>query len=125
MKLGAPARSLKSLEKTADKWFSYYIRLRDADSTGQVKCVTCGSTFHWNELDCGHFSTRNHKINRYREQNCHPQCTSCNQFKKGEQFKHGQYIDKKYGPGTADFIMSLEHQIFKRTPYDLECIIQE
>ena len=125
MKLGTKARSLSSLEKTADKWFSLYIRLRTADENGMVKCVTCGKVAHYKEMDCGHFVTRNHKATRYREDNCHVQDTSCNQFKKGEQYLHGQYIDLKYGEGTADFLIHLGNKPYKRTKLDYEILIQD
>ena len=125
MKIGTSVRSLKSLEKTADKWFSYYIRLRDADDNGFVACVTCGIKKHWKEMDCGHFVTRNHKLHKYNPRNCNPQCTSCNQFQKGEQFKHGFYIDKKYGQGTSYLLMACSKAPHKRTQTDLQYLIEE
>ena len=125
MKLGTKARSLSSLEKTADKWFSLYIRLRDADENGMVMCVTCRKIAHYKEMDCGHFVTRNHKMTRFREDNCNVQCTSCNQFKKGEQFLHGYYIDKKYGKGTAETLVFLGKQPYPRKRIDFEYLIEE
>lgn len=118
-------KSIGQLEKITDKWFSYYIRLREADENGMVSCVTCGKRLHWKEVDCGHFRTRNKKIHRYSEKNCHVQCTYCNQFLKGEQFKHGLYIDRKYGQGFAEFLTSTEHQICKRSRMDFEQLIIE
>ena len=123
MKLGTKARSLKSLEKTADKWFSLYIRLRDADENGMVKCVTCGKIAHYKEMDCGHFVTRNHKVTRFREENCNVQCTSCNQFKKGEQYLHGKYIDLKYGLDTAEYLVHIGKGTSARTRTDFEYLI--
>lgn len=125
MKLGTKARSLSSLEKTADKWFSLYIRLRNADENGMVKCVTCGKIAHYKEMDCGHFVTRNHKATRFLQKNCNVQCTACNQFKKGEQYKHGLYIDKKYGEGTAEHLMFMGKVPCKRTRTDFEYLIEE
>ena len=113
-------KSNSQLEKITDKYFSYYIRLREADSNGMVACVTCGKRLHWKEADCGHFRTRNKKIHRFNPKNCHVQCTHCNQFLKGEQYKHGLYIDKKYGQGFAEFLTSTEQQICKRTRIDFE-----
>ena len=124
MKLGLKARSLSSLEKTADKWFSLYIRLRDADENGMVKCVTCGKVAHYKEMDCGHFVTRNHKATRYSKDNCHPQDTFCNRYAHGEQYKHGQYIDSRYGVGFADFLVYIGKQPVKRKRTDYEFIIE-
>lgn len=90
-------------EETLDKWFSKFIRLRDALDNGYVRCVTCNAIHHWKQMDNGHFITRHQKhINtKYHEQNCHAQCTGCNNFGKGEQYKHGLYIDKRYGEGAS------------------------
>lgn len=118
-------KSNSQLQKTLDKYFSYYIRLRSADENGMVTCVTCGKRLHWKEADCGHFRTRNKKIHRFNEKNCNIQCTYCNQFLKGEQYKHGQYIDKKYGEGFADYLTSTENQICKRNRVDFEFLIAE
>lgn len=125
MKLGTKARSLSSLEKTADKWFSLYIRLRDADENGMVMCVTCGKIAHYKEMDCGHFVTRNHKMTRFMEANCNVQCTACNQFKKGEQYLHGQYINNKYGDEQANYLVYISKKPLKRTRTDFEYLIEE
>ena len=122
-KLGLKARSLSSLEKTADKWFSLYIRLRDADENGMVKCVTCGKVAHYKEMDCGHFVTRNHKIHRYNEMNCNVQCTYCNQFRHGEQYTHGNYIDMIHGEGMAQYLIDTSKQPHKRSRTDFEYLI--
>ena len=39
--------------KKLDKIFSEYIRKRDADENGYVKCCTCPTVEHWKEMDCG------------------------------------------------------------------------
>jgi len=96
-------------EETLDKWFSKFIRLRDTMTNGYVRCVTCGSIHHWKDVDNGHFQTRNHINTKYNEKNCNVQCTSCNDFGKGEQYKHGVYIDQKYGKGTSEMLFNLAH----------------
>lgn len=97
----------QSLKKSLDRVFSRYIRLRDSNELGLCRCVTCGAFFHWKELHCGHFVTRNHLATRWDERNCNAQCVKCNSFNSGEQFKHGQAIDKKFGKGTAEFLQNL------------------
>jgi hypothetical protein len=42
----------------ADKVFSEYIRLINADDKGYCTCVTCLSVKFWTEMDCGHYRTR-------------------------------------------------------------------
>jgi len=93
--------------QTLDEYFSKFIRLRDSDGLGFCLCITCGRRFFWKAMDCGHFITRDRKAVRFDERNCHSQCTECNDYKKGEQFKHGQAIDRLYGKGTAKLLENL------------------
>lgn len=92
----------------ADKNFSLYIRIRDIEYDVYCKCRTCGKYVHWKyDCDCGHFVPRNRHATRFNEQNCGAQCHTCNRFKDGEQFKHGQFIDKEFGEGTSKMLMDL------------------
>jgi len=95
-----PTRSY--LIKQLDKVFSEYIRRRDIDLCGNSKCFTCGKVDDWRSLQCGHFQSRKHYATRWDEQNCQVQCSGCNVFRYGEQFKFGVNLDKKYGVGTAE-----------------------
>ena len=70
-------------------------------------CVTCGHRAHWKEQHAGHFVQRDRKATRYDEKNVNVQCVRCNTFRSGEQFKHGEYIDRKYGKGTAAQLQAL------------------
>lgn len=99
--------SLKGMMQILDKVFSEYIRLKNADENGYVKCITCPTVKHWKEIDNGHFISRNHIATRYDERNCNPQCAVCNRFKGGEQYLHGVAIDKKYGSGTANQLQAI------------------
>jgi len=99
----------KFKKSTADKWFSIYIRVRDIieGSHGFCRCITCNTAHHWKEGDCGHFQTRDNPMTRFDERNSNFQCTACNRFKKGNQYKHGKVIDRIYGEGTADILEGL------------------
>ncbi len=118
-------------EKTVDKWFSKFIRLRDCDEDLKVKCCTCGKYYSllfnnplgFNpDVHAGHFISRDSKATRYDEQNADGQCIVCNTFHGGKQFEHALFIDKKYGPGTAEKILIKSKQLCKRTRYDLEVL---
>ena len=82
--------------KKLDTQFSIYIRMRDMDSYGRVKCCTCENTFHWSEMDAGHFVRRGNQSVRFDERNCHAQCKICNQFEDGCEFEHSLYIEDRY-----------------------------
>jgi len=69
----------------ADRVFSYYIRQRDANEYGYLKCVSCNQTFQWQDVDCGHFNRRGIWPTRYDEQNCAGQCKPDNRSQCGKQ----------------------------------------
>jgi hypothetical protein len=103
----------------ADKWFSEWIRLRDAGPDGRVKCCTCSHTNHWRYLQCGHFVTRGHQSTRFDEQNCNTQCRGCN-YNGGQHLKHATFIDGKYGAGTAAKIEEKGRRRCNRTAFDFK-----
>jgi len=80
-----------------DKVFSIYIRRRDADEYGRVKCCTCDMVTHWSEMDCGHWMINRPNTTRWDEENCHPQCKKCNRHYDGEWVKHRDYIIDRHG----------------------------
>ena len=96
-------KPVSKLKKELDKWFSLYIRLRDATDMGVVQCFTCGKIAHYKlGMQCGHFQSRRHNATRWDNKNCQVQCVKCNMFGQGEQYKFGMYLDAKYGLGTAE-----------------------
>lgn len=110
-------------KKKLDEVFSQFIRLRDSDENGESTCVTCGKTDFWKYMQCGHFQVRTHTATRFHEKNCNCQCGGCN-MADGEQRKHGKYIDKKYGKGTADKLEALAHKELKLSTQDLLDMIE-
>ena len=67
----------KKAMKLADTYFSRYIRLVHSVD-GQCTCYTCGTIKPIKEVDNGHYIKRVHKSTRYHENNCRPQCKTCN-----------------------------------------------
>lgn len=61
----------------ADRYFSRYIRLKHSYN-GKCTCYTCGADKPIKEVDNGHYQKREHKATRYHENNCRPQCKTCN-----------------------------------------------
>ena len=116
--------SRKGLVKKLDKVFSIYIRTRLAKEN-QVQCVTCGVRKHWKEVDAGHFVSRRHYATRWNHQNVHVQCKKCNGFHGGQNYIMGKYIDKTYGEGTADELITMSRQIKKFTDQDLKDLIEQ
>ena len=114
-------KSISKLKKELDKWFSLFIRLRDATNEGLVQCFTCGCVKPYNKgMQNGHFQSRRFMVTRYDEENCQPQCVGCNMFKSGEQYKFALALDAKYGEGTAEELEFLARTIVKFTRVDYE-----
>ena len=115
-------KTISKLKKELDKWFSLYIRLRDATLEGMVQCFTCGKVAHYKKggMQNGHFQSRSHLATRFCEVNCQPQCVGCNMFKQGEQYKFALALDSKYGLGTAEEMQFKARQIQKFSRVDYE-----
>ena len=114
-------KTISKLKKELDKWFSLYIRLRDATDEGLVQCFTCGKVSHYKSgMQNGHFQSRKHLATRWDEENCQVQCVGCNMFKAGEQYKFSIALDGKYGEGKAEELELLARTIMKVGRIDYE-----
>jgi len=114
-------KSISKLKKELDKWFSLYIRLRDATDQGMVECFTCGKVAHYKSgMQNGHFQSRKNLTTRWDLKNCQVQCVGCNMFKQGEQWKFGLKIDIKYGQSTSNDLEFLATQIHKKARWEYE-----
>jgi len=96
---------ISTWKKKADKVFSLFIRKRDAEFGGS--CITCGKWFDYDEMDAGHFISRNCLQLRYNEKNVNAQCRGCNRFRSGEQALYVRGLDSKYKKGTADKLLDI------------------
>jgi hypothetical protein len=114
-------KTISKLKKELDKWFSLFIRLRDATSEGMVQCFTCGKVSHYKSgMQNGHFQSRRHLATRFDEQNCQVQCVGCNMFKAGEQFKFHINLNAKYGEDTSINLQNKAMQSVKITRVEYE-----
>jgi hypothetical protein len=114
-------KTISKLKKELDKWFSLFIRLRDATSEGMVQCFTCHKVSHYKSgMQNGHFQSRKHLATRWDEENCQVQCVGCNMFKGGEQYKFSVALDSKYGEGKAEELEFLARTIMKVSRIDYE-----
>lgn len=113
-------KSISKLKKELDKWFSLYIRLREATDIGLCQCFTCGKVDNYKYMQCGHFQSRRFLPTRFDEENCQVQCPACNVFRQGEQYKFGLALDGKYGEGTAEELEYLARTTIKIGRVDYE-----
>ena len=113
-------KSISKLKKELDKWFSLYIRLRDADDLGFVECFTSGRFYHYKNIHAGHFMSRKHLSTRWCDTNVQPQSIGDNLFGQGEQYKFSIALDSKYGEGTAKELELTARTIMKVSRIDYE-----
>ena len=102
-------KTYKQLIKEADKYFSIWIRTKDADSNGMVACYTCKKQDHWKKMDCGHYISRKYLSTRYYEKNCKPQCKHCNVFSEGNKPAFAIALRKEYKNGILEELDQLSH----------------
>ena len=101
---------LATIQAKADKAMSLYIRQKYAIDD-MVKCVSCGAVKHWKEMDCGHFVPKSRGASvRYIEENCHPECQSCNRFDEGHLAGYTLHMIDTYG---RDKISELQQEARK------------
>ena len=114
-------KTISKLKKELDKWFSLYIRLREATDEGMVQCFTCNKVSHYKVgMQNGHFQSRKHLTTRWDLKNCQVQCVGCNMFKGGEQYKFSVALDSKYGEGTSEELEILATGTWKITRVEYE-----
>ena len=96
----------KGAMRLADTYFSRYIRLKHS-LHGYCTCYTCGKDNPIKEVDNGHYEKREHKATRYHENNCRPQCKTCNG-------------DTKHNGKQAEFRVGLSYEIGEDEVVEIE-----
>lgn len=117
-------KSISKLKKELDKWFSLFIRLRNASKDGIVECWTCGKTAHYKKMHAGHFMSRKHHATRWNEENVQVQCPKCNLFGQGEQYTFGKLIDVRIGEGKSEELQELSRTTVKYMRHEYEDMIK-
>lgn len=109
--------NIKNAMKLADTYFSRFIRLAYSEG-GKCTCYTCGIIKSIKEIDNGHYMKREHKSTRYDEQNCRPQCKTCNGDIKhnGKQVEFRINLINEIGLIAVENLEWLSKQV-KKTSY--------
>ena len=117
-------KPISKLKKELDKWFSLYIRLREATLQGVAQCFTCGKIDYYKKLQCGHFQSRRHYATRWHTNNCRPQCVKCNMFMQGNIWVYGNKLKSEIGEDKFDEIIQLSNTSVKRSQDDYKEMIE-
>ena len=84
----------------AQVWFNKFIRLRD----DKEPCISC-QRHHQGQYHAGHYRSRGAAPElRFNEDNCHKQCSACNNMKSGNLIPYRVNLVKKIGQEKVDFI---------------------
>ena len=112
-------KGLKFYINKLDKFYHRYIRLRDTDENGIGKCITCDVTLEFKKGQCGHFMGRENKSTRWNEDNAKLQCSRCNAWGQGQQFR----FSLKLGTTEAKRLLKLSEKPWKTTIAEYEVLI--
>jgi hypothetical protein len=117
------AESLQILIQELDKVFSLYVRLQNADSKGDVICVTCSNKFNYKDVDAGHYILRVHMNTRWDEDNVKPQCINCNRYNYGMIDVFEKYLENNK-KGITEYLKEKSKKISKISKQDLKSLIE-
>ena len=118
--------SKTKLRQKADSVFSTFIRLRDADKKGTVKCPLCWARMHRKQSQNMHFIKRSCWYYRYDETNCHAGCYRCNVILNWNYIIYTRYMQNTYWIDTVDHMIKESKKLHKeRSKKDYEDIIQK
>lgn len=109
------ADSLLGLVLKVEKVFNLAIRKRDIDDDGRANCISCGKSFSFEDLDCGHFISKMSSMIRFNEDNCHAECVGCNRMNDDHLIGYENNLIKKIG---YDRVQDLYKQASKTNKWD-------
>jgi hypothetical protein len=118
-------KTLPDLKKELTEHFNKYIRLRDTDSNGVGRCISCGAVINLGGFDAGHFLPTTYSATRFDEQNVHGQCKQCNYYKHGNLTMYGEGLVRKIGAQAVDELKMRKNNVVKLQRIHLELLIAE
>ena len=120
--------SKKTIKQKAWYAFGQFVRLRDClRTTGTPdygKCITCGETFPFKNLQAGHFIPGRHNSNLFSEKGVHAQCKSCNIWNHGRPLEYRRAIIELYGEGADEKLEQEAREIIRYSVEDLTNIAE-
>lgn len=88
---------IQKQKKKTWAWFSKYIRLKHASSSGLCSCYTCGQVLPWKQIQAGHgIGGRSNNV-LFNEDIVRPQCYGCNVAQYGKLDEFGAKLRKEIG----------------------------
>ena len=119
------SQTKKQLTAKLDKLFSKYIRQRDLINGEYFRCCSCGQLKPYEQADAGHFINRRWMATRWREDNVHAQCRSCNRFDEGNAVGYTMFMIEKYGKEHVEYLQAIKNAGCKYSEFELQVLIDE
>ena len=114
---------------TAWKWFSKYIRLRDAlkttGTTTHARCITCGHVYPMEKIHAGHAIAGRYNSILFHEALCNGQCETCNCNGGGEYQAYKRILIERHGQAKWDFWESMKNRHVEYSQFDYEQLARE
>lgn len=112
------AKGLGACKQMALRDLQKLVRMRNADSAGMVRCVTCRAIKHYKEMNGGHFIPGRRNGVCFDERNVHPQCVQCNRFYSGRPAEYRFFMVQRYGQAVIDELEQLDRLTVNMTRDD-------
>ena len=117
---GSPAK------RTAWKWFSLYIRLRDClkttGGTDYCKCATCGVVVPFEKIDAGHAIPGRTAGILFDDEITRGQCTTCNRTHGGEYQAFKTVLIAEHGEAWYDMKLKARRGAGSFAEFELRAI---
>jgi hypothetical protein len=110
--------------KILDDVFSEFIRKRDSDKSGRIRCISCGRKIPWQMSDCGHYIDRDHMSTRFSEINNNAQCVPCNRFRDGNTKAYRMGLVRKYGEMAVQELEEKKYQVLKLSQAEINEMVK-
>lgn len=110
--------------KRLDIVFKKWIRNRDCPE-GYGNCCSCGKYVLYGDTDGGHFINCRWMATRWREDNVHAQCRSCNRFDEGNGPGYNAFMLDKYGKKHVEYLRALSRETAQFTIPEIELMIKD
>jgi hypothetical protein len=121
-------KSIATVREDLAKLLQKLVRMKAADENGYCRCVTCNKSYHWKQMQGGHFIERGRIPTKIVEENIHPQCEYCNQWgmkKASVVLIYREYMVDTYGSDFVDELIIQSNTVAKHSRGYLEQCIDE
>lgn len=115
---------LPELIDRLDGLVSKWVRFSAVSKTGVASCYTCDDFFLAENMDAGHYISRNCAYLRFDLRNIKPQCRSCNRHKYGMAAAFGKHLEIDM-PGVTEILLEESRIVYKWSREEMRGLISE